>query len=165
MQRLISLLVGLSRAAVGIAFVALIATVLMQVFARTFLPGSPIWTEELSRAALMFLAACGVGLSMRSGDLVNVDLVVSMLPRNARRVALGISAALTAVLAGLMFMPALKFMNVGAMQTAPALGIHMNWIYLAMPVFAVSLCVFAVLAVLEIIAGRDSFSDMSELED
>ncbi|QDL91360.1 TRAP transporter small permease [Paroceanicella profunda] len=165
MQRLVSLMVTVSRAAVGITFLLLIGTVLLQVFARTFLPGSPIWTEELSRAALMFLAACGVGLSIRSGDLVNVDLVVSMLPRNARRVALGLSAALTAVLAGLMILPALKFMKVGAMQTAPALGVHMNWIYLAMPVFAVSLCLFAVLAVLEIIGGRDSLSDMSELED
>jgi TRAP-type transport system small permease protein len=68
-----------SRAMTGIAFAVLMASVLIQVVGR-LIGNSPVWTEELTRFALLFLAAFGAGLSLKTGDLVNVDLVCEALP-------------------------------------------------------------------------------------
>lgn len=155
MRRLSSLFTSLIRAATGLAFLVLAGAVLIQVFTRAMLPQSPVWTEELSRFALMFLVAFGVGLSIRSGDLVNVDLVLNVLPKPLRRALETAAFALTAALGAIIFMPALDFMAIGEMQTSPALEWRMDFIYLAMPVTAAMLAIFAVEKALTIARGRD----------
>ena len=59
--RLYASIIALCRIGTGAAFGILIGTVLIQVVSRTFLTSSPVWTEELTRHALLFLAAFGVG--------------------------------------------------------------------------------------------------------
>ena len=81
MRHAVRLLIAFCRVGVGLSFVVLLAAVLIQVAGRT-LGSSPVWTEELTRFALLYLTAFGVGLSFRSGDLVNVDVVCESLPGN-----------------------------------------------------------------------------------
>ena len=68
------------RLAIGSAFFALIAVVSLQIFTRTFGLPSPVWTEELSRYLLLYMVAFGVGLSLTTGELVNVDLLQETVP-------------------------------------------------------------------------------------
>ena len=96
---------GASRVATGLAFAVLSASVLIQVLGRTF-AGSPIWTEELTRFGLLYLAAFGAGLSLRSGDLVNVDLVCEALPGRWPWLLRVVSAVLTALLCAALLWPA-----------------------------------------------------------
>ncbi|MEZ5476516.1 MAG: TRAP transporter small permease subunit [Thiolinea sp.] len=84
MQALRTGLIRFSRYAVLLAFLVLMGAVLIQVVGR-LLSDSPVWTEELTRYALLYLAAFGAGLSYRSRDLVNVDLI----QRPATRAASG----------------------------------------------------------------------------
>ena len=70
---LLGVLIAVARVAVGVAFAVLCAAVLIQVLGRSVFNASPVWTEELTRFALLYLAAFGVGLSYRSGDLVRQD--------------------------------------------------------------------------------------------
>ena len=69
------------RGLTGIAFAVLIASVTVQVIGR-LAGASPVWTEELTRVALLYLAAFGAGLGIASGDLVDVD--VAELPDQRR---------------------------------------------------------------------------------
>jgi len=153
MHHLSSLFTALTRAATGLAFAVLAGAVLIQVFTRTLLPQSPVWTEELSRFALMFLVAFGVGLSIRSGDLVNVDLFLNVLPKAARRVLETVAFVMTAGLGAVIFVPALDFMAIGEIQTSPALDWRMDFIFLSMPVTAAMLAIFAVEKALSIARG------------
>lgn len=150
---------ALARTAVGLAFAVLIGAVLIQAFARSFLPQSPIWTEELARYALLYLAAFGAGLSMRTGDLVAVDIVVEMAPPRLRRWILILAALATLGLAAAIFMPALTFAGIGKFQTAPALGWRMTWIFAAMPIMAGGLFLFAGLHLAELLRGADDVAD------
>src|SRR5690606_30211872 len=68
------------RAGVLVASAVIIGAVTIQVVSRNFLPFSPAWTEELTRFALLYLAAFGIGLAYRSGDLVNIDIVLEQMP-------------------------------------------------------------------------------------
>ena len=73
---------GLCRLLILGAFLLLSASVLLQVFARTFLATAPVWTEELTRFCLIFIGALGAGMALRSGDSVlQVRRVLSFADR------------------------------------------------------------------------------------
>jgi TRAP-type transport system small permease protein len=76
MAWLVAIATFLFRAGLVLAFAVIIVAVTVQVVSRNFLPFSPAWTEELTRFALLYLAAFGIGLAYRSGDLVNIDIAL-----------------------------------------------------------------------------------------
>ena len=153
MNRLIALFVTVSRAATGIAFAVLGAAVIVQVLGRTVLTSAPVWTEELSRFALLYVAACGAGLSLRSGDLVNVDIISESLPGHWPRRLRFVSAAATAILCAALIMPAWKYTSIGVMQTSPALGWRMDFMHASMLVLLTSLMLFAASRAIAILLG------------
>lgn len=145
--------VTFSRAMTGLAFAVLMASVLIQVVGR-LIGNSPVWTEELTRFALLFMAAFGAGLSLRSGDLVNVDIVCEALPgRWPWRLRL-FAALMTGVLCLIIIEPTWQFMSIGALQTSPALSWRMDFIYVSMVVMVLSLLGFAALRMFEMLSGR-----------
>lgn len=153
MQRIVSLLVRFSRLATGIAFAVLMVAVLIQIVGR-FIGSSPVWTEELTRFALLYLAAFGVGLSFRNGDLVNVDLVCDSLPGAWPKRLRFISAVATAGLSLALIAPAWKYTSIGVMQTSPALGWRMDFLHATMLVLLVSLAIFSLARALEMLLGQ-----------
>lgn len=154
MTRLAALLTFLFRAGVVLAFAVIVAAVTVQVVSRNFLPFSPAWTEELTRFALLYLAAFGIGLAYRSGDLVNIDMALEAMPERAGWMLRLIGAVLVCVFAALLIEPAWRFVEIGRIQTSPVLGIRMAWSHGAMTVLLVGLALFSVLRVLEMLAGR-----------
>lgn len=149
LHTVIRLLTGLFRTAIAAAFLVLIGAVLIQVIGRSLLNDSPVWTEELTRFALLFLAAFGAGLSLRSGDMVNVDLVVNALPDWLGLALRRLSLLLTQGFALLLIGPAWQYTAVGAMQTSPALGWSMLYIHASVLVLLGSLALFALISLLE----------------
>ena len=142
-----------SRFAVGAAFLALIAAVMVQVIGRSIINDSPVWTEELTRFALLFLAAFGAGLSFRSGDLVNVDVVCESLPGRGPWLMRLISAMATAALCLILIKPAWTYTSIGVMQTSPALSWRMDFILVSVLILLSSLGLFALTRVIEMLAG------------
>ena len=142
MSGILYVLTRVSQVATGIAFSVMIAAVMIQVLGR-MLGNSPVWTEELTRFALLYLAAFGVGLSYRSGDLVNVDLVSEALPGPWPRRLRLVSAFATMALCLALLVPAALFTGIGAMQTSPALGWRMDFIHVTMFVLLACLLVFS----------------------
>jgi len=152
-SRWVERLVRLCRLATGAAFVVLIVAVTVQVLGRSVFNDSPVWTEELTRFALLFLAAFGAGLSLRSGDLVNVDLLSNALPgKGPRRLRL-ISAAATAALCALLLPSAWAYMRIGAFQTSSALGWRMDVIHGSILVLLATLGLFAAIRVIAMVLG------------
>ncbi len=153
---LLGVLIAVARFAVGVAFFVLCAAVLIQVLGRSVFNASPVWTEELTRFALLYLAAFGVGLSYRSGDLVNVDLVCESLPGRLPWLLRLVSAAATALLCAVLLWPAWRYTSIGAMQTSPALTWRMDFIHASVLILLLSLLAFAVLRVYRMLfAGSD----------
>ncbi|EFN8764417.1 TPA: TRAP transporter small permease [Escherichia coli] len=65
---------------------ALIGVVLLQVVSRPLPISSPAWTEEVARFLLVYVVAFGCALATGKRELVNVDLVISMLSPTLRRI-------------------------------------------------------------------------------
>lgn len=142
------------RAATGIAFAAMIFSVSLQVFTRSFLSASPVWTEELTRMALLFLVAAGAALAYRSGDLVSVDILADALPERASRALRLVSALATFGFCAALLAPAREFMAIGAMQTSPALAVRMDYIHFSILALLAGLCLMAGLRVVAMLMGR-----------
>lgn len=138
----------------GLSFAVLIGTVLIQVAGR-LTHTSPVWTEELTRYALLFTVAFGAGLAFRTGDLVNVDVVCEYLPGRAPWILRLVSAIATAGLALYLLPYAWKYVSIGKMQTSPALGVRMDLVHVTVWLILVFLAIFALLRVLGMLTGTE----------
>lgn len=146
--------VRVCRLAIGISFSILIAAVLTQVVTRS-IGSSPVWTEELTRYALLYVAAIGAGLSFRSGDLVNVDIVCEAFGDAwSRRLRL-LSSVLTATMCLTLIFPAWQFVKIGALQTSPAMALQMTYVHFSVFALLVILLIFSLLRVFAITVGKE----------
>ncbi|RAI01513.1 TRAP transporter permease DctQ [Acuticoccus sediminis] len=161
---IISAFVLLARIGVGIAFAVLIATVLVQVVGRLVGSG-PVWTEELTRYALLYLVAFGAGLAFRTGDLVNVDVICESLPGKVPWILRLVAAISTAGLALYLLAGAWRFTSIGKMQTSPALGIHMHYVHFTVWLMLALLALFAVLRIIGMLAGTEDGAPRNSPED
>ncbi len=154
-DKLIRHVVVLARVGAGVAFAVLIAAVLVQVLGRLW-GSSPVWTEELTRYALLYMVAFGAGLSFRSGDLVNVDVICEALPGKLPWMLRLLGAVATAGIALFLLPHAWKFVSIGQMQTAPAMGIRMDLVHATVWLMLLGLAVFALLRVIGMLAGTEN---------
>jgi TRAP-type transport system small permease protein len=153
-DKIINMTTRLTQWGVGLSFAVLIATVLLQVSGR--LTGlSLVWTEELTRYALLYMVAFGAGLSFRTGDLVNVDVICEYLPGRAPWVLRLMAALVTAGLAVYLLPHAWRYVSIGAMQTSPALGLRMDFVHATIWLLLLFLAVFAALRALGMLSGAE----------
>ncbi|MCH8466675.1 MAG: TRAP transporter small permease [Roseinatronobacter sp.] len=146
-------IISLLRIATGLSFVVLMGAVLVQVFGRSVIGASPVWTEELARFALLYLAGFGAGLAILSGDLVNVDLIAESLPKPMPFFFRLFAACTTFAFAALLIGPAWRYVSIGVRQTSPALGVRMDYIHFSVMALLLSLALFAALRVIGMLAG------------
>lgn len=163
MKRFERVIVGICSIGVGLAFLALIGAVLTQVLGRTF-GSSPVWTEELTRYAMLFMVAFGAGLSFRSGDLVNVDVVCEALPGQWPRRLRLLAALTTFGLCAFLVPAAWKYVSIGKLQTSPALGVRMDYIHFSVLALLVVLAVFAGARVVAMLFGDDAGQPLNRMD-
>jgi len=143
----------LSRALVGLAFFGMIVAVTIQLLGRNAFFDAPVWTEELTRFGLLYLAALGLGPSLRTGDLVNVDLFCEGLSGRKPWLLRLVSSVLTAAMCLMLLKPAWQFMQIGSMQYAPALGWRMDFLHVTMLIALISLLVYSLARIVGMLTG------------
>lgn len=119
-----------------VTFLALVAVVLLQIFARLFLPKSPHWTEEASRFLFIYTVSFASGLAIREKAFVNVDVFTNMLPERGRQWLQIFLDLLVAAFMAVVFHYSLKNLGIGGMQTSASLQIPMNYIFASMSVLS-----------------------------
>lgn len=154
MARIIQTVTLLARLGAGLSFAVLMAAVVVQVVGR-LTGSSPVWSEELTRYALLYMIAFGAGLSFRSGDLVNVDAISESLPGRLPWLLRLFAALCTAVLALYLLPHAWRYVAIGKMQTAPALGIRMDFVHFTVWLMLAGLAVFGLFRVLGMLSGAE----------
>ncbi|MFW2542939.1 TRAP transporter small permease [Primorskyibacter sp. 2E107] len=163
-DKLIDAIVFVARLGTGLSFAVLIGAVLLQVVGR-LTDTAPVWTEELTRYALLFTVAFGAGLAFRTGDLVNVDVICESLPGRMPWLLRLFAAAATAGL-GLFLLPhAWRYVSIGKMQTSPALGVRMDIVHVTVFVMLALLALFAGLRVLGMLSGAEDGKPVKPEED
>jgi TRAP-type transport system small permease protein len=142
---------------VGLLFALLMAAVMLQVTTRLMLPKPPVWTEEFSRFMLILITAFGAGLALRSGELVGVDLLTGSLPERGRALAEIIGMVVVMGFCALLIPPGLDFVDIGGIQTSPALQWNMFWMHLAVilaPATLALACIERILGLIPALRGE-----------
>jgi TRAP-type C4-dicarboxylate transport system permease small subunit len=130
-------------------FAALIVVVLLQVFARMFLPRSPHWTEEASRFLMLYMVAFASGLATKERAYVNVDMFVNVVKGRSRAfIQLLIDLAAVALMAATAWY-GWKNAAIGRIQTSASLGIPMHLIYMGMVLHSGSILLYTLPLVCE----------------
>lgn len=108
--------------------------VITQIFCRYVLGFSLVWSEELSRAILVWITFLFAGRALDAGEIIAVEILVNRLPKWWRLAAvlLGSGVALWVVMQITIYGYRYALFNSG--QVTAALQISQFWIYLAIPV-------------------------------
>jgi TRAP-type C4-dicarboxylate transport system permease small subunit len=133
----------------AICFAGLGGVVLLQVFARIFLPRSPHWTEEASRFIMLYMVAFASGLAARERAFVNVDVLINFIKGRPRIFIQLLIDLATVVLTGVTVWYGWKNAAVGRIQTSASLGIPMHLIYASMILHSGSILLYTAALVAE----------------
>lgn len=115
-------------------YVYMVAAVVIQVFGRYVFNYSIGWATETATFSQIWMVLLAAGVAMRNNLHVGVDVLVSRLPKTGRRLLISVSG-----LAALWFLfqavlGSFSMIQIGLIQTSPAIGLPM-WIpYLSLPV-------------------------------
>ncbi|MFC0035227.1 TRAP transporter small permease [Cardiobacterium valvarum] len=168
MSRLIQLVSSVLRWATGLAFAVLMAAVLIQVVMRTFSSdGSPVWTEEVTRYALLYIGGFGAALSLWTGVMVNVDLLSEHLPGRLPWVMRLLAAVTVFIFAVMLIEPAWRFTKIGMIQTSPSMPfIKMAYIHASVFILLATLALTSGIRIIGMLCGKlDGHPELKEEEE
>ena len=131
--------------------IGLIASVLIQIFARFFLANTPPWTEEASRLFFIYATAFGAGLALKRKYYVHLDLFFNWLPKGIQRQLLIIIPVFALILFGMMTVFSFKFIQLGHSEWSPSMKIRMSFVFISMFIMGISLSFYAFLDMLKAI--------------
>lgn len=121
----------------------LIASVLLQIFARFLLPSAPSWTEEASRLFFIYAVAFSAGIALKNQEYVHLNWLFEKLPQRLQNYLLTIIASLTVILFLITAFYALQFVHMGHYERSPGMKIRMSFVFFSMFILAGSLSYFA----------------------
>jgi len=116
--------------------------ILIQVVMRYVFDMPLIWSEELARICLVWVAFIGAIIGMREGRHIDITVVVDNVPVKARKYIMFLSKAISST-----FLVALTYYGVGFVamnmtQASPVLNITMGVVYLCLPLASVGMLYF-----------------------
>lgn len=143
MNRFVNAVATISRLGILLSFIGMIAAVVIQVFARFFLPVAPNWTEEVARILFIYTLAFGGGLAIRKDAFVKLDFLKYYMNARAYR-QLQVSIMLCIVVFSLVVMyQGWLFALIGVPEKSPALLVSMVFVFFSLPLMMFSLFLFS----------------------
>jgi TRAP-type C4-dicarboxylate transport system permease small subunit len=130
--------------AVGWLLLLTVALNVAQVFTRYVMNDPLFWTEEAIRYATIWLTFLGSAAASQYGDHMDMNLFLGVRNERFQRFHQIFLNGLTIVFGGLVLWQGTRYCLMNGMQTSPAAGIQMIWIYSATVVGAAFLLVVAV---------------------
>jgi TRAP-type C4-dicarboxylate transport system permease small subunit len=139
-----------------VVFLAMVAAITWQVFARYVLESPSRWAEELARFLMVWTTMLGSAVVLRADGHVAVTLFVDLLPGWLREAVAVVRDALILGMAGVLAWYGYGLAMHAAREKATGLGISMTYPYLAIPVGAVLIALFLCL---QRVGGRGERQD------
>lgn len=132
----------------SVAFVSIIAmfsVVLIQVFARFFLPKAPSWTEEIARFFFVGGIAFAAPLGIRSKEFVIVDVIINKLPKKIALLFEIVINICVTIFIWIVAINAVEFVKLGSMQKASTVNVPMSIPFASILIACIFIGVYCVL--------------------
>lgn len=126
---------------------AIVFSVLWQVLSRYLLQSPSSGSEEIARFLLIWISLFGAAYSYRIKLHLGLDIVVKRMPPTKQvlatifcHLAVLIFSALVLILGG-YYLVSLTF---NPIQISPALGLHIGYVYMALPLTGILISIYAI---------------------
>lgn len=140
LQRLISRFLKIGTL---LSTLALVLSVVVQIYSRFFMENAPSWTEEASRLFFIYSIAFASGIAFRQHYFVSLDLITSRLsPRGNAILEIGINS-LIFVLFMVVAIYSIPYIIMGLDERSPSLGLSMAISFMSIFVMALSISFFS----------------------
>ena len=142
-------------AAALLAFMSLLAV--YQVFMRYIMKNPSTMSEDILSYSFVWISLIATALVFGERDHMNLTFFLDKGTPIVKLMLSLLSESLVMIIAFMVFVVGgKKFMNVGAIQVSPTLGITMDLVYLILPVSGVLIILFSVINMIELVASYKS---------
>ena len=129
----------------GVVFIAAIAVLsFVQIVCRYVFEMSLPWSNDLTQVLMMWMVMTSAGAMLWRGSHFALGLVTEGLPDRVKKILRVLNALLIAAFAVFLMITGARLAQSQANQMVPALGITYLYVYLAMPVGAFFIFLFAI---------------------
>lgn len=118
-----------------------------QVFARYVLQKSPVWVEEFSVTALMWIGLLGAAAAVWTGDHMRLELLTKRLPKNGGLVLEVLIDAAIGYFSLFLFKQGMNLTSATWTSQMSTIPLPIGITYLVLPVSAVIMVIFAALRI------------------
>jgi TRAP-type transport system small permease protein len=133
---------------------ALIVSVLIQIYARFFMENAPAWTEEASRVLFIYSISFASGLAYKQNYFVFLDLLSGRINSRSEEILKNAVNITVFILFFIMAVYAVAYIRLGMAESSPSLGLNMSVSFFSMLLMASSICFFSGIKIIELIKKR-----------
>lgn len=155
-ERLLALVRAIFAGAIIVLFAFMVIAVMVQVTGRYVFNFPIAGADETATMAQIWMVMLGAGYAMRKGLHVGVDVLVALLPPLALRAVNLLVTALALWFLWIVFDGSFRLIQIGRIQTSPALLIPMVYPYLVIPIGTAYFAFELVMAMAPRIFGPDA---------
>ncbi|MGC0251798.1 TRAP transporter small permease [Pseudactinotalea sp. Z1748] len=145
LRRLTGALYSAAVALIAVALAVMVLVVAYQILGR-YLPflSRALWTEEIARMCLIWLVFLGAAVGVRTSEHFLIDLIPKRISDRAQRVIITLGLALVTVVAVVLFIGSLSFVETGTGRTSTTSGLSLVYSFTAPLVSAVLMVLFSI---------------------
>ncbi len=134
-----------------ISTIALLATVIIQIYGRFFMDSAPSWTEEAARVFFIYTMSLGAGLALRDNEFVQLDIFFNAMNETWQKwlkVFFAIGTVVLFIVTGLW---SLQYVQMGTNEQSPSMGISMAIPFAGITLMAIAVIWYSIKEIIQIL--------------
>ena len=139
-------------------FIALVITVFLQVVSRYIFHNPLMWSEEVARFLLFWVALMGASLSVKTKRHFTIDFFTpeKIQNRTIKRIFQIIPHLCIMLFALVMIIVGYQYCQMGRFRVGPSSNINMRYIYMAIPIAGVTMMVYSLYHLIQLVKNSKS---------
>ncbi|HOO63868.1 MAG TPA: TRAP transporter small permease [Synergistaceae bacterium] len=161
MGQILNFIDGLLRKVVTLAIGLMLSIIFIQVVLRYAFHFTFSFSEELARYLFVWTVFLCIPVVAKTGGHMAVGAITERVQGFWLKVCQIAGGLLTLLFSGILFWQGVRMVRLTQFQTSPALGIKMSYVYLAIPLGAAVLLLISLMALFEVLRGKND-AELSE---
>jgi TRAP-type C4-dicarboxylate transport system permease small subunit len=130
--------------------VAMIIVLITQVVLRTFFARALPWGEEVCRYLFIYIIFGGAAIGFKKGIFISVNILNKIIPEKFHSLMDVVADVVVLIFFAITVVQGVKYFLMSQWQYTPGLGIEIRYVYLAIPIFGLQMCYYALRKILKL---------------
>ncbi|MCG5102562.1 TRAP transporter small permease [Oceanobacillus alkalisoli] len=128
----------------GLLMFNMLVVISAQVVSRYLFASPFTWTEEMGRYTFVWLSFLGMGLAVKKGGHIALDLLLKGVTGKLEKILQTIVYVLVGIFGGIFTVGGIKLMQLGAGQSSPSLSLPMELVYVVLPISGILIMYYVI---------------------